>query len=360
MAGRGCVYKRPERDGWNARVRIQGAYRYRSGLSTKAMARAWIAAELAKSEKAEILGIAAVREDKTFDAFLPRWKASLRGRHSPNTIEGYVMVAERVLLPRFRGRALAALTQEDVREFEAKRLEDGVAPATLNRYRTVLGSILQRAVELKCARENVARGMKRAREAIRAMPYLTPEDELRLFATMPPWLRVPALLALDAGLREGEVLALTIRDVQLGRRPPVVVVRRSKNYQPREVGLTARLVETLGAHLAAHPKGQEPLFLEEGGTAPLRKDTLWNAFRGARRRAALPTFRFHDLRHMYGTRLAEAGAAPARIKAALGHRTLAATMRYIDHAPEGASRSVGQLLDRARAIAGSQAGRDPA
>jgi integrase len=356
MARRGCVYERPHRSGYSARVKIKGIYQHRGGFSTKAMAEAWIAAQLNDEMRAEVLGIEAVRDDKAFDSFLPQWKQSLQGRCSPKTIEGYVSVADGVLAPHFKGKILSTITQENIHAFESARIAKGVRPATLNRYRTVMSSILKRAVEVNFARENVTRGMKHLREAVRSMHYLGQEDELRLFAAMPPWLRIPSLLALDAGLREGEVLNLTMRDIYLGRKPPVVVVRTSKNYQPREVGLTARLIEALVAYLPTIAKGQDFLFAEEDGSSPVRKDTLWNAFRTARRRAKLPTFRFHDFRHMYGTRLAEAGATPAQIKAALGHKSLAATMRYIDHAPEGASRSMGRFLDQARAIAKSATG----
>jgi len=44
-------------------------------------------------------------------------------------------------------------------------------------------------------------------------------------------------------------------------------------------------------------------------------------------------------------RLAEAGATPAMIKAVLGHKSLAATMRYMDHAPMDAARTAARLLD---------------
>ena len=356
MRGSGCVYRRAGRDGWAARVKVNGAFRYRSGFSTKSMAQAWMGGELTRAEKAEVLGIEPVQDDLAFESALPRWRRALQGRKSPRTIQSYQEVTDRILLPYFHGRRMADITARVVGEFETRMIEErGVSGATLNRYRTVLSTIFQVGVAAGLVRENPTKGMKRAREPVRPMEYLGLEEELRLFAAMPPWLRVPALLSLDTGLREGEILALTVRDVHLGRRPPVVVVRESKNYQPREVGLTARLVEALAAHVAALPKGQEPLLLEADGSGPLRKATLWNAFRTARRRAKLPTFRFHDLRHMYGTRLAEAGASPAQIKAALGHKSLAATMRYIDHAPEGASRSIGQFLDQARALAKSEA-----
>jgi integrase len=358
MRGSGCVYRRAGRDGWAARVKVNGAFRYRSGFSTKSMAQAWMGGELTRAETAEVLGIEPVQDDLAFESALPRWRRSLQGRKSPRTIKGYEEVTDRILLPYFRGRRMADITPRVVGEFETRMIEErGVSGATLNRYRTVLSSIFQVGVAAGLVRENPTRGMQRAREAVRPMEYLGLEEELRLFAAMPVWLRVPCLLSLDTGLREGEILGLDVRDAHLGRRPPVVVVRTSKNYQPREVGLTARSVQALAAHIAALPRGAEPLFLEEDGKTRLRKATLWNAFRAARRRAKLPTFRFHDFRHMYGTRLAEAGAPPARIKAALGHKSLAATMRYIDHAPEDAARTAGQFLDQARAVAAADAER---
>ena len=75
-------------------------------------------------------------------------------------------------------------------------------------------------------------------------------------------------------------------------------------------------------------------------------------FEQAVTRAGIGPFRFHDLRHATGVRMAEAGATPAEIAAVLGHKTLAMTMRYIRHAPRDAARSVARLLDRARSNGG--------
>ena len=177
------------------------------------------------------------------------------------------------------------------------------------------------------------------------MRYLSEEDADRLLAALPGWLRTPVLVALDAGLRSGEIGALRRRDVDLERS--VIVVRESKNREPREVGLTIRLRRALQSHMAGLPKGQESVFLQPDGRSFTRHGYRLS-FRAATRRVGLGRFRFHDLRHACGVRLAEAGATPGEISAFLGHKTLTMTLRYIRHAPRDAARSVARLLDRSR------------
>ena len=49
-----------------------------------------------------------------------------------------------------------------------------------------------------------------------------------------------------------------------------------------------------------------------------------------RRQIGKPRLRFHDLRHDFGTQLALAGTSATDIMAAMGHRSLQTTLRYID------------------------------
>ena len=102
-----------------------------------------------------------------------------------------------------------------------------MSPATVNRNLTVLSQIFKHALSLRATRFNPVVGVKRPREEMPASFYFDAEDEKRLLAALPGWLHAPALLALDGGLRAGEIEALTRRDVDLRRG--VVAVRRSKN-----------------------------------------------------------------------------------------------------------------------------------
>jgi integrase len=46
-----------------------------------------------------------------------------------------------------------------------------------------------------------------------------------------------------------------------------------------------------------------------------------------------PAFRFHDLRHTFGTSIARAGEPVTTIQAWLGHGDLKTTQRYMHYAP---------------------------
>ena len=60
---------------------------------------------------------------------------------------------------------------------------------------------------------------------------------LVLLTALPAWLRTPALVALDGGLRAGEIGALTRRDVDF--RKGIVTIRESKNREARQVAMTS-------------------------------------------------------------------------------------------------------------------------
>ena len=70
------------------------------------------------------------------------------------------------------------------------------------------------------------------------------------------------------------------------------------------------------------------------------------AFTTAVRRARIPDFTFHDLRHMFALRLVMACVDLATVKELMGHRHIAMTFRYAHLAP-GHKRSAIAVLDRA-------------
>ena len=53
------------------------------------------------------------------------------------------------------------------------------------------------------------------------------------------------------------------------------------------------------------------------------------SFSAACREAGITNFTFHDLRHTFGTRLADAGVDVVKIKELMGHASIVTTMRYI-------------------------------
>jgi Phage integrase family len=70
-----------------------------------------------------------------------------------------------------------------------------------------------------------------------------------------------------------------------------------------------------------------------GVRGPIEADVLLRKIlRRALRRAGLPPLRFHDMRHLAGTLMSEAGVPPKRAQEILGHADARTTLAIYTHA----------------------------
>jgi integrase len=65
-----------------------------------------------------------------------------------------------------------------------------------------------------------------------------------------------------------------------------------------------------------------------------------------------PTFRFHDLRHSFGTAMAAAGVPIRTLMAMMGHENMQTTLIYADYAPNAHE---AEMVDRAFGSIGAAA-----
>ncbi len=134
---------------------------------------------------------------------------------------------------------------------------------------------------------------------------------------------LPAVeLAIELAMRQGELLALEWKDVDLGRS--IATIRESKTdddkVQGRIVPLSPRAVKILKAL---------PRLDNKNKVIPLQRMTLYHVFHAAILRAGIVDFTFHDLRHEALSRLSERGDfSMLEMAAVSGHRTLQMLKRY--------------------------------
>lgn len=130
------------------------------------------------------------------------------------------------------------------------------------------------------------------------------------------WMAPLVVLALETAMRQGELLKLDWRDVNLNAC--TAQLHDTKNGEARTVPLSSHAVQVLS---------QLPRSIT-GRVFPLTKSAVQQAFHRACIRAGLTNMRFHDLRHEAVSRLFEKKLNPMEVAAISGHRTLQMLKRY--------------------------------
>ena len=166
------------------------------------------------------------------------------------------------------------------------------------------------------------------------VPYLTPPDKSRLLAALPEKLRDLALIAVQTGGRKGVLLRLPWQDVDFDRN--IVVLRRTKNNSVREIPMTKALAARLREKLATLPERPEPTDRVLAELPVSWNGRLGQQFRDAAKKAGFPGLTPHDLRHIFGSTLAQLGVPITDIQKLMGHKTIRMTQRYARHSPEDA------------------------
>jgi integrase len=94
-------------------------------------------------------------------------------------------------------------------------------------------------------------------------------------------------------------------------------------------------------------RGKESFVFTTSCGTRVDERNLLRAFYSALKKAEISNFCFHDLRHTFATRLAQAGVDLYKVQRVLGHKSPSMTQRYAHHSPESLREGV-LMLERAR------------
>jgi integrase len=150
------------------------------------------------------------------------------------------------------------------------------------------------------------------------------------------------LLAVNSGLRRGELLQLCWRDVDLQRRILTVRGDGAKTGQTRHVPLNSEAVRVLNSWKPAILEPHRCVFGGADSSTPLV--AIKKAWGGVLKAAKVNGFRFHDLRHTFASKLVMAGVDLNTVRELLGHKSIAMTLRYAHLAPEHKAAAVETLV----------------
>jgi integrase len=269
---------------------------------------------------------AAMTLGAAFDRYL-----ELRARR-PSIVEDR-RTARRLLAAFGEGTRLRDLTASKIAAYKAERLAAGrrdaagqpLSAAAINRPLAMLRHLLRLAHEEWEVLQVVPR-IRLEKEPQGRLRWLEAAEEVRLLKACrrleDGWLLAIVVVALETGLRRGELLGLTWERVDFGRG--VIRLEITKSGRRPEVPMRQTVYDVLSG-------------LPGGRTGRLRPDIdryrLRRAWEAAVEAAGLEDFRFHDLRHTFASRFVMRGGGLPALQQILGHSTLAMTMRYAHLAP---------------------------
>lgn len=312
----------------------------------------------------------------TLADYTPRFLTYSENNNKHSSVVTKHQILDDHILPFFGKMALASIGPAEIEDFKAHmrkkksaararkkaptqaaiRKRKDVEPnplslKTVNNVLTVLHKLLALAEE-----QRVIRQAPRVKlfGKLRKPPFdfLSFEEAERLVAASEPEWRPMLLVAIKAGLRQGELMGLQWNDLDLTQK--LLHVRRTiwrgveglpKGGRERTVDLPASVVDALKAH--RHLRGRFVFCQEDGQqlTEGKMKAPLRRALRAAGITREVGQIGWHDLRHTYGSHLAMRGVPLKVIQELMGHATIEMTNRYAHLSPDTRREAVG-VLDR--------------
>jgi integrase len=242
---------------------------------------------------------------------------------------------------------LTKLRRAHVEQFYADLLAAGVSASQTRKIGTTLTILLNAAVASKLIPYNPAAGVRKPK-ARKPEMHVLDLDQVAAFLAAAAKDRLHALylLALDSGMRPGELFALSWSDIDL--EGGYVMVRRSleeiggkvrvKDVKTpkarRRIHLAPQTIAALHEHrkamLAAGHRGG-PVFCDSEGGHLRNSNLRTNSFKPLLKRAGLPSIRLYDLRHTCATLLLLADEPAKVVSERLGHSSITLTLDTYSH-----------------------------
>lgn len=271
------------------------------------------------------------------------------------------------------GTSLPEVDRKAVEDIIIKRRAAGASKATTNRDLTGIKAVLSKAVEWHLLDAHPLAGLKPSKVTSgNVVRYLSKPEEERLRRALakreatrrahresgnawckerggdgrPLWpadgftdhLMPMILVAMNTGLRRGELFGLRWADVNLAGKVLTVTADTAKSQKTRHVPLNPEALDVLKRWKKQGGSGL--VFPSQGGG---RFDNIQSSWEALTADAKLADFRFHDLRHDFASRLVMAGVDLNTVRELLGHSDIKMTLRYAHLAPHKLAEAVARI-----------------
>lgn len=307
---------------WQAQVRRRGMKPRCKSFDSKNEAEKWARELESQVDKFGAAPDTRILESTTLGALMKRYAEEV----SPSKRGATQEIQRLGVLQRhdLAYRTLVGLSQQDIASFRDERLKT-VKPATAVRELAILSHVLDVAMRdwgYPLA-QNVVKMIRRPTINNARSRRLTASEEQRLLEACDEGkvdcFRTLVILAIETGMRRGEILGLKWTDISHNRR--VISLAMTKNGSCREVPLSQRAYNALTELKQSEGIDQ---------SIPFRMtiSAFEQTWKRVIKRTGIVDLKFHDLRHEAVSRLFELGLNIMEVSSISGHKELSMLKRY--------------------------------
>lgn len=350
------VYQARYTDRWGKRKTIYG--------NDIRLLRKQLAEEITDNERFSNL-----KEDITLDYWFGRWMEVYKNKSvRPNTKREYTHIYQKNISPYLGDRNINTLIKSDIQLLIDTASDNGYAYERQNKIKVILRDMLQRAVEDQLVINNPVSGIKlRADKEIKAQALSAEEQNIFFDYCRNTFYENLFNVAVNTGLRPGELFALQLSDINLEKGH--IEVNKTLVYQKyltdskkefhieppktkqsyRKVPINSicmsyieRQFELKKIISSKRPKQQNNYLFVTKFNTPLNSQIYSDAIRVVIKQINLvrpfdeqfPVFSGHTFRHTFATRCFENGVDAKVVQSYLGHASLKMTMDLYTHVTE--------------------------
>jgi integrase len=318
-------------------------YRKKSPVNSKQGAKDYEALLRQKLARGESIEEERSEKKQLFSEFAWYWfevYAKTNNKHSEIlNKEGILRVH---LVPFFGKTKLDCISNQLVEKYKREKQKTRLCNKSINNHLTVLRKCLETALEWQIL-DNTPR-VKLLKTPPSKFDYLNESECKLLLDNSSGNLHDMILMALNTGLRFGELIALTWKDIDFEKKLLTInkaiakgVLGSTKSNKNRYIPLTDSVIEML----RQKNKNNDLVFYENGSFLVQAKYV--KQLHSLCRKLKFRRIGWHVLRHTFASHLAQKGISLKAIQELLGHSDIKTTMRYAHLSPRELRQAVDVL-----------------
>lgn len=333
------VYKNKERGTWYASF----WYKNWDGARKKKKKEGFKTKREAQDFEREFIKKQGGGSDMSFGSLVEIYMEDCGTRLRPTTVENKKWLIDTKLLPTFRSAPVNEITPAMVRKWQNDLLDDTAeyAPTYIKTINNQLSAILNYAVRYYGLRSNPAAvAGSIGKRSAEAMQFWT-RDEFRRFIVCvedKPASRLAFEILFWTGMRSGELLALTLNDVDFEKskisiNKTIATVKGKEIISPPKTPKSKRVIAAPRFLLALIRNYIDRLVDYEPNERLFyfTKHLLHDEMKRGCAASGVKKIRIHDLRHSHASMLIEMGYSPLLVCERLGHENIQTTLQTYSH-----------------------------